>query len=72
MALGFAEIPAFSVMAVIADQTVKAAEVKILSIEATGYPTIVLKLEGDFQPSKPRWSLPNEWRSRWARRPRSM
>jgi carbon dioxide concentrating mechanism protein CcmO len=47
MALGFAEIPAFSVMAVIADQTVKAAEVKILSIEATGYPTIVLKLEGE-------------------------
>jgi microcompartment protein CcmL/EutN len=34
-------------MAVIADQTVKAAEVKILSIEATGYPTIVLKLEGE-------------------------
>jgi microcompartment protein CcmL/EutN len=47
MALGFAEIPAFSVMAVIADQTVKAAEVKILSIEATGAPTIVLKLEGE-------------------------
>ncbi len=46
MAFGFAEIPAFSVMAVIADQTVKAAEVKILSIEATGAPTIVLKLQG--------------------------
>ena len=36
MALGFAEIPSFSIMAVIADQTVKAAKVKILSIEATG------------------------------------
>lgn len=47
MALGFAEIPAFSVMAVIADQTVKAADVKILSIEATGAPTIVMKLQGE-------------------------
>ena len=47
MALGFAEIPAFSVMAVIADQTVKTAKVKMLSIEATGNPTIVMKLEGE-------------------------
>jgi carbon dioxide concentrating mechanism protein CcmO len=47
MALGFAEIPAFSVMAVIADQTVKAADVKILSIEASGAEPIVMKLEGE-------------------------
>jgi carbon dioxide concentrating mechanism protein CcmO len=47
MALGFAEIPFFSVMAVVADKTVKAAAVKILGIEATGNPTIVLKLEGE-------------------------
>ena len=47
MALGFAEIPFFSIMAVVADKTVKAAAVKILGIEATGNPTIVLKLEGE-------------------------
>ena len=44
MALGFAEIPFLSVMAVIADKTVKAASVTILGIEATGNPQIVLKL----------------------------
>lgn len=47
MALGFAEIPFLSVMAVIADQAVKAADVRILGIEATGNPEIVLKLEGE-------------------------
>ena len=47
MALGFAEIPFLSVMAVIADKTVKAASVTILGIESTGNPQIVLKLEGD-------------------------
>ncbi len=47
MALGFAEIPFLSIMAVIADRTVKAANVTILGIEATGNPEIVLKLEGE-------------------------
>ncbi len=47
MALGFAEIPFFSITAVIADQAVKAAPVKILGIEATGGESLLLKLEGD-------------------------
>jgi microcompartment protein CcmL/EutN len=47
MAVGFAEIPFFSIMAVIADRTVKAAPVKILGIEATGNEFLLLRLEGD-------------------------
>ncbi len=47
MALGFAEIPFFSIMAVVADRTVKAAQVKILGIEATGNESLLLRLEGD-------------------------
>jgi microcompartment protein CcmL/EutN len=47
MALGFAEIPFFSITAVIADRVVKAAPVKILGIEATGDVALLLRLEGD-------------------------
>ena len=47
MALGFAEIPFFSIMAVIADRAVKAAPVRILGIEATGNEFLLLRLEGD-------------------------
>ena len=47
LALGFAEIPFFSIMAVIADRTVKAARIKILGIEATGNESLLLRLEGD-------------------------
>jgi carbon dioxide concentrating mechanism protein CcmO len=47
MALGFAEIPFFSITAVIADGAVKAAPVKILGIEATGNESLLLRLEGD-------------------------
>ena len=47
MALGFAEIPFFSITAVIADRAVKAAPVRILGIEATGDVSLLLRLEGD-------------------------
>jgi len=47
MALGFAEIPFFSIMAVIADRAVKSARVKILGIEATGNQSLLLRLEGE-------------------------
>ena len=47
MALGFAEIPFFSIMAVTADRAVKAAQVKVLGIEATGNEFLLLRLEGE-------------------------
>jgi len=47
MALGFAEIPSFSLTAVISDQVVKAADVRLLGIEATGNPSLVIRLQGD-------------------------
>ena len=46
MALGFAEIPSFSLTAVISDQVVKAADVRLLGIEATGNPSLVIRLQG--------------------------
>jgi microcompartment protein CcmL/EutN len=47
MALGFAEIPFLSLAAVIADQVVKAANVRLLGIETTGDKNLMLRLQGD-------------------------
>jgi microcompartment protein CcmL/EutN len=47
MALGFAEIPFLSLTAVVADQVVKAANVRLLGIETTGNENLMLRLEGD-------------------------
>jgi carbon dioxide concentrating mechanism protein CcmO len=47
MALGFAEIPFLSLTAVVADQVVKAAQVRLLGIETTGNEHLMLRLEGD-------------------------
>ena len=47
MALGFAEIPFLSLTAVVADQVVKAAPVRLLGIETTGNENLMLRLEGD-------------------------
>lgn len=46
-ALGFAEIPFFSITAVVADQVVKAAPVRLLGIETTGNENLMLRLQGD-------------------------
>lgn len=46
-ALGFAEIPFFSITAVVADQVVKAAQVRLLGIETTGNENLLLRLHGD-------------------------
>lgn len=46
-ALGFAEIPFFSIAAVVADLVVKAAQVRLLGIETTGNENLMLRLEGD-------------------------
>ena len=47
MALGFAEIPFFSITAVVADEVVKSAKVRLLGIETTGNENLMIKLEGD-------------------------
>lgn len=47
MALGFAEIPFLGVTAVVADRAVKAANVRLLGIEATGNENLLVRLEGD-------------------------
>ena len=47
MALGFAEIPFFSITAVVADEAVKSAKVRLLGIETTGNENLIIKLEGD-------------------------
>jgi carbon dioxide concentrating mechanism protein CcmO len=47
MALGFAEMPFLSLAAVVADQVVKAANVRLLGIETTGNENIMLRLEGE-------------------------
>ena len=47
MALGFAEIPFLSIAAVIADQVVKAANVRLLGIETTGNENLMLRLHGN-------------------------
>jgi len=47
MSLGFAEIPFLSIVAVVADQTVKAAPVRLLGIETTGNENLTLRFHGD-------------------------
>ena len=47
LALGFAEIPFLSITAVIADQVVKEAGVRLLGIETTGCDKLMLRLQGD-------------------------
>ena len=47
MALGFAEIPFLSIAAVVADQVVKAAPVRLLGIETSGNENLMLRLHGD-------------------------
>jgi carbon dioxide concentrating mechanism protein CcmO len=47
MALGLAEIPFLSLAAVIADQIVKAANVRLLGIETTGNEKLALRIQGD-------------------------
>jgi microcompartment protein CcmL/EutN len=46
-ALGFAELPFLSIMAVIADQVVKESEVRLLGIETSGNENLMLRLQGD-------------------------
>jgi microcompartment protein CcmL/EutN len=46
MALGFVEIPFLSVAALVADAAVKAADVRLLGIETTGNPNLMLRLQG--------------------------
>jgi len=47
MALGFLEIPFLSVTLLVADEVVKAAGVKLIGIESTGNPSLLVRLEGD-------------------------
>jgi len=47
MALGFAEIQFFSITAVVADEAVKSARVRLLGIETTGNENLMIKLDGD-------------------------
>ncbi len=46
-ALGFAEIPFFSITAMVADRIVKAAAVRLLGIETTGNQNLMLRIQGD-------------------------
>lgn len=47
MALGFVEVPFLSLTAVIADEAVKAAPVRLLGIETTGNENLLIRLAGD-------------------------
>jgi microcompartment protein CcmL/EutN len=47
LALGFVEIPFLSIAAVIADQVVKEAGVRLLGIETTGSEKLMLRLQGE-------------------------
>ena len=47
LALGFVEIPFLSIAAVIADQAVKEAGVRLLGIETTGNQNLMLRLQGE-------------------------
>ena len=47
MSLGFAEIPFLSITAVVADQVVKAANVRLLGIETSGNERLMIRLQGD-------------------------
>ena len=47
MALGFIEIPSLTITLLIADQVVKEAGARLLGIESTGNPSLLVRLEGD-------------------------
>ena len=47
MALGFLEIPFLSITLLVADEVVKAAGVRLLGIESTGNPSLLVRLEGE-------------------------
>lgn len=47
MALGFIEIPFLSITLLVADEAAKAANVKLLGIESTGNPSLLVRLEGE-------------------------
>ena len=46
-ALGFADLPFLSIVAVIADQVVKESEVRLLGIETSGNENLMMRLQGD-------------------------
>jgi microcompartment protein CcmL/EutN len=45
-ALGFAEVPFFSITAMVADEAVKSSNVRLLGIETTGNEKLMIRLEG--------------------------
>jgi len=47
MAFGFAEVPFFSITALVADEAVKSAKVRLLGIETTGNENLMIRFEGD-------------------------
>jgi len=47
MALGFIEIPFLSITLLVSDQVVKASGVRLLGIESTGNPSLLVRLEGE-------------------------
>jgi microcompartment protein CcmL/EutN len=46
-ALGFVETPGFSITAMVADEALKAADVRLLGIETTGNEKLMIRLAGD-------------------------
>jgi microcompartment protein CcmL/EutN len=47
LALGFAEVPGLGITAIIADEVVKEASVRLLGIETTGAEKLMLRLQGN-------------------------
>ena len=47
LALGLIETPGFSITALVADQAMKAANVRLLGIETTGNENLMIRLEGE-------------------------
>ena len=47
MALGFIEVPFFSITALVADAAVKTAALRLLGFETTGNENLLIRLEGD-------------------------
>src|SRR6266849_8282280 len=47
VALGFIEIPFLSITLLVVDKVLKAAGVRLLGIESTGNPSLLVRMEGD-------------------------
>ena len=47
LSLGFAEVPFFSITAMVADHMLKSAQVKLLGFETTGNENLMIRIEGD-------------------------